>query len=286
MGTALTNLQRKDTYKDLLHLDHDNAGVDLTLRRLVDGGGGDSALHVSSKEIGIGSLGTAETGLRMASEHASACYWVTVDKAEFNGTPDYVSIWGWNTAYVGGYNVVAGEPSLSVQMESNYDTGTDNWMEWFVAYHPDTGSGPNSRRPFQCAVNRSNHECWNTITGRTSIHDNDGTQNLVINADGSVNLIRAYIQHVTNNTQILKQMNAESDALLNVVFLDGLNRTHCEPVYSEGAVWLKTAALPADGSINAGECAMIFDDTNLAAKVQWKGKTADGTVVTGEVSLT
>lgn len=47
----------------------------------------------------------------------------------------------------------------------------------------------------------------------------------------------------------------------------------------------KTSA-PADGELVAGECAWWFDSSNGAAKVMFKGKSADGTVVTGSVSLT
>ena len=45
-------------------------------------------------------------------------------------------------------------------------------------------------------------------------------------------------------------------------------------------------AAPADGDLVANEVAMWFDSTNGAAKVMFKGKTADGTVVTGNVALT
>lgn len=47
-----------------------------------------------------------------------------------------------------------------------------------------------------------------------------------------------------------------------------------------------THAAPADGALNAGECALWFDQTNGAAKLMIKAKTADGTVVTGNVPLT
>ena len=153
---------------------------------------------------------------------ADASFWITADGVKFNETPDYVGIWGWNTAYVGGYNVVPGEPSMAMQIESNYDTGSDNWMEWFIAYHPDSGPGQGSRRPFQTAVSRTTHECWNTVTGRTSWLDNDGTQNIVFGADGSVSLVRSYINQVTNNAQFLKQISADGNSLLNVVYLDNL----------------------------------------------------------------
>lgn len=42
---------------------------------------------------------------------------------------------------------------------------------------------------------------------------------------------------------------------------------------------------PADGDIAPGQCFEWFDATNGAARRCWKGKTADGTVVSGEVAL-
>lgn len=45
-------------------------------------------------------------------------------------------------------------------------------------------------------------------------------------------------------------------------------------------------AAPADGELVAGELALWFDQTNGAAKLKLKGKSANGTVVVGEVALT
>jgi len=53
---------------------------------------------------------------------------------------------------------------------------------------------------------------------------------------------------------------------------------------SMGVVFAVHAA-PSSGDLNAGECALWFDQTNGAAKLMIKAKTADGTVVTGNVPL-
>lgn len=52
-----------------------------------------------------------------------------------------------------------------------------------------------------------------------------------------------------------------------------------------GQVVLKAHAAPADGDLSAGDCALWFDQTNGAAKLMVKAKSANGTVVTGEVAL-
>ncbi len=44
-------------------------------------------------------------------------------------------------------------------------------------------------------------------------------------------------------------------------------------------------AAPADGDVNDGELAWWYDQTNGAAKLMLKGKTANGTVVTAAIAL-
>ena len=46
------------------------------------------------------------------------------------------------------------------------------------------------------------------------------------------------------------------------------------------------ATAPADAEIDTGQCLFWFDTTNGAAKIKFKGKSANGTVVNGEVALT
>jgi hypothetical protein len=48
---------------------------------------------------------------------------------------------------------------------------------------------------------------------------------------------------------------------------------------------LTNHAAPADADLAAGDCALWFDQTNGAAKLMIKGKSANGTVVTGTVAL-
>jgi hypothetical protein len=57
-------------------------------------------------------------------------------------------------------------------------------------------------------------------------------------------------------------------------------------VLSGGAVITGQNTAPADGDLNASEVALWFDATDGAAKLKIKGKSANGTVVTGEVALT
>ena len=49
---------------------------------------------------------------------------------------------------------------------------------------------------------------------------------------------------------------------------------------------IETHSAPADGSLAAGELVFWFDQTNGAGKLMIKAKTANGTVVTGSVTLT
>lgn len=53
-----------------------------------------------------------------------------------------------------------------------------------------------------------------------------------------------------------------------------------------GQPMIGVLAAPADGDLSAGQVALWFDATNGAAKLKIKGKSANGTVVVGEVALT
>lgn len=55
-------------------------------------------------------------------------------------------------------------------------------------------------------------------------------------------------------------------------------------IYKQGMLKISGVA-PANGVINAGELFLYYDPTNGAAKLMLKGKTANGTVVTGQVAL-
>lgn len=52
-------------------------------------------------------------------------------------------------------------------------------------------------------------------------------------------------------------------------------------VLADGAPVIAQTTAPADGDFSAGEMGLWFDDTNGAATPKWKGKQADGTVVSG-----
>lgn len=55
---------------------------------------------------------------------------------------------------------------------------------------------------------------------------------------------------------------------------------------ASGNIFGASNSAPADGDLSAGQFAIWFDDTDMAGKLMVKAKTADGTVVTGSVTLT
>lgn len=56
-------------------------------------------------------------------------------------------------------------------------------------------------------------------------------------------------------------------------------------VFFRGAIVAKSNSAPADADLSNSSCAIWFDATNGAPKLMFKGKQANGTVVTGEVAL-
>lgn len=59
----------------------------------------------------------------------------------------------------------------------------------------------------------------------------------------------------------------------------------CSTISENGYFTTRKVSAPADGELSASELALWFDNTNGAGKLKIKAKTADGTVVTGEVAL-
>lgn len=74
-------------------------------------------------------------------------------------------------------------------------------------------------------------------------------------------------------TAHIVQIKSQADVLLSAFNHSGL------PL-------IVSSSAPADGDLLAGECIQYYDSTNGAAKVRWKAKSADGTVVTGSTNLT
>lgn len=56
-------------------------------------------------------------------------------------------------------------------------------------------------------------------------------------------------------------------------------------VFKEGAPVTAQHVAPADGDLSSGEVALWFDQTNGAAKLMVKGKSANGTVVSAAIAL-
>jgi len=76
---------------------------------------------------------------------------------------------------------------------------------------------------------------------------------------------------------------ASSGGAIQLVADNGTTRLF----YTDATMGILTSvhAAPADGSLNAGECALWFDQTNGASKLMVKGKSANGTVVTAAIAL-
>lgn len=57
--------------------------------------------------------------------------------------------------------------------------------------------------------------------------------------------------------------------------------------YNKAGYWVTALhSAPADADLSAGDAALWFDQTNGAGKLMVKAKTANGTVVTGSITLT
>jgi hypothetical protein len=63
-----------------------------------------------------------------------------------------------------------------------------------------------------------------------------------------------------------------------------VNTTMKSRVTKDGCFATSVNAAPADSDVATSEVQLWFDNTNAAHKIMYKGKTADGTVVTGQLN--
>lgn len=95
---------------------------------------------------------------------------------------------------------------------------------------------------------------------------------LIVNTLVNSSTVGAIVQGAASQSANLQEWRDSSSAVLSTVSANGYFTT-------------RKVAAPADGELSASEVAFWFDDTNGAAKLKIKGKSANGTVVTGEVAL-
>lgn len=69
-------------------------------------------------------------------------------------------------------------------------------------------------------------------------------------------------------------------------FTDIGTQVELDAVVKNGFVTTTKHSAPSDASLAAGDLSIWFDQTDGAGKLKIKGKTANGTVVAGEVALT
>lgn len=79
------------------------------------------------------------------------------------------------------------------------------------------------------------------------------------------------VQHVGQSVELVKVFDSDSFDVF------GINKN--------GYAYTRKLAAPADNEVVASQLMFWFDDTNGAAKLMIKGKSANGTVVSGEVAL-
>lgn len=117
------------------------------------------------------------------------------------------------------------------------------------------------------------------LVGKFTIHDTGDT-----NVTGALSVSgNTTLGGLVDAVQLYLLAEAAQSSPLMQVF-DKIGGTPFQ-LDKDGYVVLGVHSAPADGAIAAGECALWFDQTNGAAKLMVKAKTADGTVVTSSLAL-
>lgn len=172
-------------------------------------------------DLNIGEDNTEDHFLTFSSLDANDARWNFVTThATFLGVTDEVLFIGWNKGPVGVPNVVAGEPSLYIGMEANYQADpVQALMEWYVEFND--AAGGNIRRPYAMAVDRNTFVVANRVTGTTRFYDSTGlVQTFTMTDGGGLVSYGQSIFNVTNNARFLTQHNAAVDTIVDVVKLN------------------------------------------------------------------
>jgi hypothetical protein len=116
----------------------------------------------------------------------------------------------------------------------------------------------------------------------------DGSSNVALRRGGNANVELSSGDgwgQVSASDQVDQSLHfiAQDGIDLAIFRGGGANRLRVSP---NGYLVVMVTAAPADAELAAGQVALWFDATNGAAKLMIKGKSANGTVVTGEVALT
>lgn len=100
---------------------------------------------------------------------------------------------------------------------------------------------------------------------------------------GDPNLVLSSVDNPTHTVNLRPGASLIRGTAANLSILDGMAGV---AIGTTGVRIKLVNAAPADGTIVAGEVVLWFDSTNGAAALGIKGKSANGTVVSGSVPLT
>lgn len=150
--------------------------------------------------------------------------------------------------------------NLEADLDAKVDVAGDT-MTGQLAVHPAALTG----RALEIALPAAADTAASSLL---NAYDGDGNYGIDVTGVGSISL------------------NAKGDTNDVFYFTSGALFTLVLRMLASGALILGGITAPADGDLAASQLGVYFDDTNGASKVRFKGKSADGTVVTGNVALT
>ncbi len=121
------------------------------------------------------------------------------------------------------------------------------------------------------------------------IEDSNGNSLIEVDSSGfldAYNGLQAGGGTVQAPNSIVLLVLATSGQTANIERVEDGNGAVVRKVLAGGATVFANHAAPADNTLLAGDCSLWFDQTNGASKLMVKGKSANGTVVSGSVTLT
>lgn len=228
MGTALTDRDVNESYKDLLQVSNANSGIDATLRAVSDGEGTESPLKLSSSLVSLNPVlssvpDSAEWFVGDTGDSDRGYCKILFMTTQFSEVTDPIIGWGYNFDSSGAAK--AGEQSLQWVIEGNYYADeTHVWAETYLQYNNPAHT--DSVRPLAIGVNTINDFVQlDIIISKASVynHNQADRQDLLLTPDtwGTVIdlLEQSYFRGNTNNCFLVTQINEAGSAYVPLLGL-------------------------------------------------------------------
>lgn len=138
-------------------------------------------------------------------------YVISVENPVVGGVRDGVMAIGYNADADGTTRIVDTDPSLSNVFEAHYNTGSANWVEWYIRYVGTAAAGSVVKRPIMLALDKAT----NSVTQCSLMGNTVNLCNDTVDGTGAGQTGQPMVA-ISNNLVDVIGRNAGSDNIVNV----------------------------------------------------------------------